>query len=293
MAKYLERQAGRPRGDWSRSALKGKRAVELGAGMGLGGMALALLGCDVMLTDVAEVLPLLRRNAAQVRPEALRAADGPLRGADVGRAEVRELDWAVAEHAERAKAEAAAWAQQAAEKRASSRSRSRRRRRSSSGAGGGARRASLDQQQASAADPAAADDAPPSPPPPFDAILAADCVYSEGAIPIFLSVVLALSGRQTSILVANERRSHTICDAFERAFGEHFALKRIPYAKLDPEHRHPLIELWQLKRKRAPAQAGAGVAAEAEEEEVVAGALLEGLTLREEDEDEGDRRSDT
>jgi hypothetical protein len=215
----------------------------------------------------------------------------------VGRAEVRELDWAVAEHAERAKAEAAEWAQQAAaEKRgSSSRSRSRRRRRSSSGTtGGGARRASLDQQQQqqqASADPAADADAPPSstPYPPFDAILAADCVYSEGAIPVFLDVVLALSGRQTSILVANERRSHTICDAFERAFGEHFALKRIPYAKLDPEHRHPLIELWQLKRKRAPAAAaGAGVGAGAEEQ-VMAGALLEGLTLREEDEGEGDQ----
>ena len=31
--------------------------------MGLAGLALALLGCDVVLTDVVSVLPLLRRNA--------------------------------------------------------------------------------------------------------------------------------------------------------------------------------------------------------------------------------------
>ena len=53
--------------------MKGKRAVELGAGMGLGGLAFAMLGADVLLTDVAAVLPLLRRNYDNnLSPAALR-----------------------------------------------------------------------------------------------------------------------------------------------------------------------------------------------------------------------------
>lgn len=33
------------RGDFSRAKVRGRRVLELGAGMGLAGMALALLGC--------------------------------------------------------------------------------------------------------------------------------------------------------------------------------------------------------------------------------------------------------
>jgi hypothetical protein len=55
--------------------MKGKRAVELGAGMGLGGLAFSMLGCDVLLTDVAAVLPLLRRNYENnLSPAVLRGA---------------------------------------------------------------------------------------------------------------------------------------------------------------------------------------------------------------------------
>jgi hypothetical protein len=269
--------------------------------MGLGGMALALLGCDVMLTDVAEVLPLLRRNAAQVRPEALRAADGAVRGADVGRAEVRELDWGVEAHVARALREAAGWegGRGGGAKKSAGGVRSRRPRRSSGGSGAESqRRASLDRPSGNDADADAAGGPPAPPPPPFDAIVAADCVYAEGAVPVLLRAVLALSGRQTAILVANERRSSTICDAFERAFGEHFAMKRVPYAKLDPEHRHPLIELWQLRRKRAPAAAAAAAAAAAGgggaedgAQAELAGAI-EGLALREEDEGQGEDEED-
>lgn len=50
------------KGEFSRPKIRGKRCIELGAGMGLGGMAFAILGADVTLTDVAEVMPLLQRN---------------------------------------------------------------------------------------------------------------------------------------------------------------------------------------------------------------------------------------
>jgi len=44
--------------------MKGKTCLELGSGMGLSGIAAAMLGCSATLTDVADVLPLLRLNAA-------------------------------------------------------------------------------------------------------------------------------------------------------------------------------------------------------------------------------------
>ena len=50
------------KGDFARHKMKGKRAIELGAGMGLGGFALALLGCQTIVTDTKEVLSLLERN---------------------------------------------------------------------------------------------------------------------------------------------------------------------------------------------------------------------------------------
>ena len=50
------------KGDFSRAKVKGKRVLELGAGMGLGGIAFSMLGAEVILTDTSDVLPLLRRN---------------------------------------------------------------------------------------------------------------------------------------------------------------------------------------------------------------------------------------
>jgi hypothetical protein len=50
------------KGEFARAKVSGKRAIDLGSGMGLGGLAFALLGADVVLSDVAAVLPLLRRN---------------------------------------------------------------------------------------------------------------------------------------------------------------------------------------------------------------------------------------
>ena len=52
------------RGDFARHRIKGKRGIELGAGMGLGGIALALLGCSMHVTDLPEMLPLLEANVA-------------------------------------------------------------------------------------------------------------------------------------------------------------------------------------------------------------------------------------
>ncbi|WJX50174.1 hypothetical protein P8452_36516 [Trifolium repens] len=59
-AKFLERNC--RKGRFSPAKLKGKRVIELGAGCGVSGFGMALLGCDVTVTDQKEVLPLLQRN---------------------------------------------------------------------------------------------------------------------------------------------------------------------------------------------------------------------------------------
>ncbi|XP_028808139.1 protein N-lysine methyltransferase METTL21A [Neltuma alba] len=58
--KFLEKNC--RKGKFSPAKLKGKRVIELGAGCGVSGFGMALLGCDVVLTDQKEVLPILQRN---------------------------------------------------------------------------------------------------------------------------------------------------------------------------------------------------------------------------------------
>ncbi|KAI3523383.1 hypothetical protein L1887_01455 [Cichorium endivia] len=60
LVKYLEKNC--RKGRFCPSKLKGKRVIELGAGCGVAGFGMALLGCDVVSTDEVEVLPLLMRN---------------------------------------------------------------------------------------------------------------------------------------------------------------------------------------------------------------------------------------
>ncbi|KAJ0806494.1 putative lysine methyltransferase, S-adenosyl-L-methionine-dependent methyltransferase [Helianthus annuus] len=60
LVKYLEKNC--RKGRFSPSKLKGKRVIELGAGCGVAGFGMAMLGCDVVSTDQVEVLPLLMRN---------------------------------------------------------------------------------------------------------------------------------------------------------------------------------------------------------------------------------------
>ncbi|XP_047308203.1 protein N-lysine methyltransferase METTL21D isoform X2 [Impatiens glandulifera] len=91
LVKFLEKNS--RKGRFSASKLKGKRVIELGAGCGVAGFGMAMLGCDVVSTDQAEVLPLLMRNAernssrvTQVNPD------------NFGSIEVAELDWGNMDH---------------------------------------------------------------------------------------------------------------------------------------------------------------------------------------------------
>ncbi|PSC70389.1 lysine methyltransferase METTL21D isoform X1 [Micractinium conductrix] len=192
LAKYIEKNS--RRGDFSRQRVRGKRALELGAGMGLAGMALALLGCDVAFTDIGDVLPLLRHNVhSNISQAALKLKDAAWAAAEVGGTLVTSLDWA---------------------------------------------------DRAAYADPAFK--------PPYDFILAADCVYSELAVPHLLATVLAMGGPRTQTIVTNEFRSQTVHDEFMLQFGRHFAIRKVPANKQDQNYQHTLIHIYLLKRRKVP-----------------------------------------
>ncbi|CAN8305930.1 unnamed protein product [Cochlearia groenlandica] len=99
-AKYLGKNC--RKGRFSPSKLKGKRAIELGAGCGVAGFAMAMLGCDVVSTDQKEVLPLLRRNVEWNTCRILQMNPGlfsllsSLRS--FGSLRVAELDWGNDDH---------------------------------------------------------------------------------------------------------------------------------------------------------------------------------------------------
>ncbi|CAI0397985.1 unnamed protein product [Linum tenue] len=93
LVKYLEKNC--RRGRFCQSKLKGKRAIELGAGCGVAGFGMALLGCDVVSTDQVEVLPLLMRN---VERNTQRIVQSDQSSGSLGSISVAELDWGNEEH---------------------------------------------------------------------------------------------------------------------------------------------------------------------------------------------------
>ncbi|KAF5830984.1 putative methyltransferase-domain-containing protein [Dunaliella salina] len=84
LAKFLEKNM--RKGAFARTKIAGKRVLELGSGMGLGGIAMSLMGADVTLTDTVDVLPLLRRNCEL--------------NLGKGKAHVCELNWMKPEQAQ-------------------------------------------------------------------------------------------------------------------------------------------------------------------------------------------------
>lgn len=94
--KFLEKNC--RKGQFSPPKLKGKRVIELGAGCGLAGFGMALLGCDVLATDQTEVLPLLMRNVERNTMRIKQAnAENPY-SVSFGSIEVAELDWGNQQH---------------------------------------------------------------------------------------------------------------------------------------------------------------------------------------------------
>ena len=272
LAKWMEKNA-RKGSELSRPKLAGKKVLELGAGMGLGGLAAAALGAEVELTDVAEVLPLLKQNAESLMGKAsLATSDAPW-VAGVGSVSVRELDWD----------KRSSWFLGEEEGGEGG---------GGSGKKGAAATATVSNESPSPSPSSSVAASPSSPrpsPPHYDFILAADCVYKEDILPTLRDVILALSTRRTVVVVANELRSHSVAAAFEQTFAPHFSMKRVPRAKMDAEYSVDAISIVIMKRKHAPgggAKAGEGEATTAAEGggggEEVAAALAAGLTLKEE-----------
>ena len=184
LAKYFEKNL-------SKARVKGKSAVELGAGMGFAGMAFALMGANVLLTDITEpVLELLRHNVSyNLSKAALRLRCEKQASEEVGELSVQELDWAQVEHYGRAN-------------------------------------------------------------PPVDYILAADCVYNEKSVPVFLQAVVGLMGQRSTAIICNEFRSETVHNEFMKQFGCRFNIRKVPSTKMDKKYRHPLIHIYILKLKK-------------------------------------------
>ncbi|KAM3201913.1 protein N-lysine methyltransferase METTL21A [Capsicum annuum] len=88
LVKFLERNC--RKGRFSPSKLRGKRVVELGAGCGVAGFGMALLGCDVVSTDQTEVLPLLMRNVERNTSRIMQTISDP---DSFGSIQAAELDW--------------------------------------------------------------------------------------------------------------------------------------------------------------------------------------------------------
>ena len=61
--------------------------------------------------------------------------------------------------------------------------------------------------------------------------------------------------RKTTILVANELRSHSVAAAFDAAITPHFTVRREPRGRQHASYQHENIHLLLLKRKAATAAA--------------------------------------
>lgn len=92
---YLSQERNSRKGKFSASKLKGKRVIELGAGCGVAGFGMALLGCNVVTTDQTEVLPLLMRNVERNTSRIMQANSD---SDSFGTIHAAELDWGNMDH---------------------------------------------------------------------------------------------------------------------------------------------------------------------------------------------------
>lgn len=80
------------KGGQARFDLQGKNGIDLGSGCGVAGLGLSLLGLNTLLTDIAPVLPALRRNVKKnvATTSLISAGKSPLSS---GKVRIAQLYW--------------------------------------------------------------------------------------------------------------------------------------------------------------------------------------------------------
>ncbi len=52
------------------------------------------------------------------------------------------------------------------------------------------------------------------------------------------------------MVIANELRSEAVQSRFLEVFSQTYSLKKVPQSKLAPDHQHPSIQIYVLKRQK-------------------------------------------
>ncbi|OEL37961.1 hypothetical protein BAE44_0001020, partial [Dichanthelium oligosanthes] len=243
--KFLEKNS--RKGRFCPSKMKGKRVIELGAGCGLAGFGMALLGCDVTTTDQVEVLPLLMRNVERNRSWI--SQSNPDSGS-IGSITVAELDWGNKEHIKAVEPPFDYIIGTDVVSLCSV--------------------LNLLNSASRTADPLS-----------DHANFHATChftvsVYSEHLLQPLMKTITALSGPKTKILVAPllffrryEIRSTTVHEKMMEMWKNNFIVKTVSKSKMDPKYQHPSIHLYMMDPKASlSADAGASDNGNEEEEDV-------------------------
>lgn len=91
-----------------------------------------------------------------------------------------------------------------------------------------------------------------SPAAPYDWIIACECVAPIFRLDLLLETLKAVTGPQTTILLAYEHR-HDSCrvNFFQRAEADAFVFTRVPESELHPNYTAEDIEIWIIKRPAA------------------------------------------
>ncbi|CAI7829632.1 unnamed protein product [Closterium sp. NIES-53] len=214
--KYLERHA---------HLVHGNTCIELGAGCGLLGITLAVLGARaVVVTDMPGNLPLLHRN---VQANALHHT-----------VHVQALRWGNAQDACALSVPASASSSSASPTPCSTSHEP------TISCPNPSPRSTNTQPHTTATTPAT----PPNPsshPPTFDLIVATDVVYDHGAVPPLVTTLAMLCAPHSSVLIAHGRNRQALPE-FVRLAGEKFRVKAVPWEELDETYRCEDVQVMAL-----------------------------------------------
>ncbi|KAL6912341.1 hypothetical protein ACP4OV_001146 [Aristida adscensionis] len=257
--KFLEKNS--RKGRFCPSKMKGKRVIELGAGCGLAGFGMALLGCDVVTTDQVEVLPLLMRNVERNKSWISQSNSD---SGSLGSITVAELDWGNKEHIRAVEPPFDYII----------------------GTDVHDIRCHLRYPPPKSICRLIIFVATLTPSAPeymtFRVVGFVCClqsVYSEHLLQPLLETIIALSGPKTKIMLGYEVRSTTVHDQMMDMWKSNFIVKTISKSKMDVKYQHPSIHLYMMDPK-APLITDAGADDNVNDEE-------EDVSNQGEDEDPG------